>query len=164
VRIAEDPDTWFRHALFPSEISNGSVSPKIITRFAVSRFPGCDREISGRVLSLATPIQQFAESAVERLRERMPKTGAAFLGVMFARVDAIRSSGDGNTFDVYIDRANDDDAHADVVAVKRLPRLEGSAEVIDIDAVRPLIDLLQTALPNSPALQTLEDGAGGRIP
>src|SRR5262245_8198052 len=90
---ADDTDVWFRYATHEDHIKRGRVSHaafkgSAISRPAVQKKRSWDRELSGRLRSLAGTLQQIEQHAGAYCQEQTARGGGTkrFHGVIYARV------------------------------------------------------------------------------
>jgi hypothetical protein len=101
--------------------------------------------------SLATDVESFANDEAKRQREKKPAIDFQFRGVMYQRVDAIRSF-DGGTYDVVLLVRRGDPAHAGVV---RYTTFETQSGVVSHSVVRALCEFFRFAPAGSAELRKL---------
>ncbi len=146
---ASDDDFWIHHILEKGLIV--AMAPRIKANKLAAKFrPISEKpwvmELSGRALSLAFDIQNFAEGRAKR------NTSLRFRALIYGGVTNIRSL---EHFDAWLTPKEDDPAHSDLTYYGPLVEDDTTGSgAISQDVVRTLANILSVCEPND--LATVE--------
>ncbi|WP_155626247.1 hypothetical protein [Burkholderia vietnamiensis] len=135
-------ESWYRHILTPSEVQKSPdfgvrINPKYfenkLTTPDSEKAVAWRHELSGRLLSRAGSIRQYAEDSLKRVLS--PKK--EFHGVICSSVEAIRAIEPVGCYDVVHTPRARDKAHADLVSMLDL-FVEGDATMVSAEKTKGL--------------------------
>lgn len=150
-------DYWIRHLLFPNEWpKTNKLHPKFLENL-LKKFqpPRHERpwfmKISGRLLSKADDIVEFAKNRAIELKHHNPQNPAEFRGIIYQQVGVVRAI-EKDTYDVFHEPSLQDAAHANLVRLKEYPEIKGE---MSHAVIRELVEKLQWVKVDSPELKVL---------